>query len=426
MQRAHVCAGLGLGMMLMASSTYAGEVELSLEGRIGGDSNVFRSSEDETDDGTFDISPRIAVRDANDDLDYAFSYQPTHRSFFETSGIDGVDHNADARVAWEVSAIDEIELSSTYYNGRQYFIDASTPTSGQTFTANDRERLRISDTQLGYRRLLSRRLAVGVDGFFSDFDASGTDLQSQTDSRAYTGRISAQYGLSPRIQIGLVGSGRRRENRAVGPFRVSTRTEVWDVMATASYLLTPTISVSVQAGPSFIRQQQVPAGARDLSSPECIQPPAFQCARYKREEGSDVTPFASASLSKQWQSSDIAISYLRTEARSGNTSSSSSINDQVQVDGNIRLDDRWTLRGLFAWNRYESIVDQQGAASGFKLTTYRTTETVEFALSRRIFLLGQYTYSWQENEYDVVGFSSDVDVHVGFVGIRYTFEPLSF
>ncbi len=140
MQRAHVCAGLGLGMMLVASSTYAGEVELSVESRIGGDSNVFRTSTGKTHDGTFDISPRISVRDANDDLDYALSYRPTHRTFFETSGIDGVDHSADARVAWEVSAVDEIELSTNYYNGRQFLADSSAAASGQPLTTNDRER----------------------------------------------------------------------------------------------------------------------------------------------------------------------------------------------------------------------------------------------------------------------------------------------
>ncbi len=261
---------------------------------------------------------------------------------------------------------------------------------------------------------------------FSDFDASGTSINSQTDSRAYTGQVSLQYTLSPRMEIALIGSGRRRENRAVGPIRVSTRTDVWDVMASISYAITPTISLSVQAGPSFIRQQQVPAGARDLSSPECVTPPDFQCPRYGRDEVDDVTLFANVSASKRWRTSDLGLSYVRSEARSGNVSSSSSINDRVELTGNFRIDDRWTLRGLAAWNRFEEVASQQGTASGFKLISYRTTGTVEFAITRRIFAVGQYTYSRQENDYDALRISNRIDVHVGFVGLRYTFEPLSY
>jgi hypothetical protein len=427
MQRAHFCALWGLGLMLAASSTRAGQVELSVEGRLGGDSNVFRSSADEKDDGTFDISPRLSARDANDDLDYAFSYQPTYRTFFRTSGIDGVDHNADARIAWEVSARDKLDFETTYYNGRQFLADSNAAAAGQPFTVNDRERLRIADTRAGYRRLLSQNLSLGVDGFFNDFDASGTDLQSQTDSRAYTGRVSVDYGLSPRLKVGLSGSGRRRENRAVGAFRVSTRTDVWDVMTSFSYSLSPTSEVSVQVGPSFIRQQQVPAGARDPNDPVgCTVVPNVQCERYPKDEEQDVTFFAAASANKRWRTSAVELSYVRTEARSGNTATSSSINDQVQLDGYVQLDTRWTLRGLFSWNRYDSIASDQSAEAGFTLINYLATETVEFALSPRVLLLGQYTFSRQETELDSVSGSVETDVHVGFVGVRYTFESLVY
>ncbi len=112
MQRAHVCAGLGLGFMLAASSTYAGEVQLSVENRIGGDSNVFRAANSRIDDGTppevhtaadkihdgtIDISPTLGVHDDDEDISYGLNYAPTYRNFLKTSGIDGVDHRATAR-----------------------------------------------------------------------------------------------------------------------------------------------------------------------------------------------------------------------------------------------------------------------------------------------------------------------------------------
>ncbi len=249
MQRSHVCAGVGLWIMLAASLTYAGQVDLSVESRLGGDSKVFRQSTDPIDDGTIDISPRPDVYDDEEDVAYRVSYPPTYPKFFKTSGIDGVDHVASARTSWMISPVDKLEASGSYYNGRQFLFGSNGSGAGSTVSANDRERIGISDANLGYRRALSPRLSIRGDGYFDDFDASGTSLNSQTDSRAYTGKLSLQYALSPRLGIGLSSSGRQRENRAVG-FRPSTRTEVWDVLPSVSYEITPTLSASVQVGPS--------------------------------------------------------------------------------------------------------------------------------------------------------------------------------
>ncbi len=412
MQRAHVCAGLGIGFMLAASSTYAGQVELSVETRLGGDSNVFRQSVDKTDDGTFDISPRLGVHDDDEDVSYGFDYAPTYRNFFKTSGIDGVDHNANARTSWMISPVDKLEASGSYYNGRQFLFGTSDSGAGSTVSVNDRERIGISFANLGYRRALSPRLSIRGDGFFDDFDASGTSVNSQTDSRAYTGRISTHYALSPRAEIGLSASGRRRENRAVGPLQPNTRTNVWDVLAFVSYEITPTLSASVQVGPSFVRQQQIPGGTL-----------------FRKDETNSANVFAAASLQKEWQAGDLSFAYNRSEARSGNVASGSSINDDVQIALNHQLSDRLTLRVSGGWSRFKQISSPQESSSEFETNGYRTTGTVEFALSRRILLIGQYTYIWQETTSGISAAtqsSSDVDGHAGYVGLRYTFEPLAY
>jgi len=411
-------------MMLAASSSFAGQVELFVESRVGGDSNVFRQSHDVTDDGTVDVTSRLRVHDDTEDVNYAFDYQPTYRSFMKTSGIDGVDHNANGRVGWDVTPIDSLRLTSSYYNGRQFLFGSSGGGGGSTFAVNDRERIRIAHTDLGYRRLLSPRLAVGLNGIFDDFDPSGTEPQSQTDSRAYTGRASLDYSLDERTSIGVSASGRRRENRAVGPIRVSTRTEVWDVLFSVSRSLTPTIAVSVEAGPSFIRQQQFPGGAFDLGT--CSPPPNVVCDKYAKDEASTVTPFAAVSIKKKWQASDLSLSYLRTEARSGNAQSNSSINDQVEITWNVPLSEKLMFSSYGAWDRYEQVVTQQGTAGRYRLVNYRATQTLEFTLSRHFLLLGQYTFAYQENDSNIPGGSGEVEFHTGFVGVRYTFEPLAY
>lgn len=438
MQRAHVCAGLGLGFMLAASSTYAGQANLSVETRLGGDSNVFRASTDRINDGTLDISPTFGIHDDDEDVRYGLNYTPTYRNFFKTSGIDGVDHNANARTSWMISPVDTIEAAGSYYNGRQFLFGSSGSGAGSTVSINDRERIRISDANLGYRRALSPRLSLRADGFFDDFDPSGTSVNSQTDSRAYTGRLSAEYVLTPRAVIGLSVSGRRRENRAVTAANIktdigrpSTRTDVWDVLPSLSYDITPTLSASIQVGPSFIRQQQLPAGARDPSSAACVTPPDFECDRYTKVENRTANLFASASITKKWAASDVSLSYYRSEARSGNVGSSSSINDDVRINWNQRISEHLTLRAIGTWDRFAQISSQSGSSGRFKINVVTTSETIEFTLSRRVLLIGGYTYVWQDQENNssgLAGFSTDidVDVHTGFVGLRYTFEPLAY
>lgn len=421
MQRARFCAGLGIGLMLSASSTFAGQVELSVENRIGGDSNVFRSQNDpqtnsnRKSDGTYEISPRIGFRETGGDLHYLFDYIPTHRTFFETSGIDGFDHIAHGNVSWLPSPIDRLEVSGSHFNTRQIRTEDVGSGAAGNFNVSDRQRIRQSNAEIDYEHSLSPILAVGLTGDFYDFDA-GTNPQSQTDSRAYTGQAFTRYKLGPLTEVGLTFLGRLRQNRAVGPFRVTTRSNVWNVLGSVSRTITPTMNVSLQVGPSIIRQQQFAGGA--------INPSTGQ--RYLREEDFSINVFASASATKQWQTGDASLSYVRSEQRSGSVATGSSISDQVQLNANHRLNDNWVLRGVVLWNRLDQLNTQEGNDARFVQTFVRSSQTVEWAVSRRITLIGRYTYVWQQNETSAAGFSNKVNVHLGYFGIRYTFEPLSY
>lgn len=431
MRRAQVCAGMGLLVMSFASSTWAGQAELSVENRLGGDSNVFRAIEDEVEDGTHEITPRVAFRDEDTELGYAFEYQPTYRTFFKTSGIDGMDHAARGRTTWSVTPADRLELSGSWVNTRQFVFGDQTIGNVNVFDVNDRERIRQSDAHLGYRHVFDPRWSTSLDAFLDDFDAAGTDLQSQNDSRAFTGRVSTQYGVDERTRLGLTVSARRRDNRAVGLFRTSSLTDVWDVMGSVSYRLSPTIDVSLQAGPSFIRQQQIARGAY-VKTPFCNEttPPAdlpTNCVRIPKDESSDVTVFAAVSATKQWKASTLDFSYVRSEARSGTANSSSSIADRIEVDAFHQFSDRWTARALFGWDQYDQLFEQQGDDDGkIKLVSYRTVGTVEYVVSKRIVLIGQYSFVRQQTRFSDVPDPGDVDVHMGYAGIRFTFEPLSY
>lgn len=430
MQRAPWCAGMGLGLMLATSSAHSGEVELSVENRIGVDSNVLRS-EEPTDDGTWEFTPRVGIREDGESLVYGLGYQPTYRNFFSTSGIDGVDHYSQANVGWALSSRDRIDATASYYNGRLLRND-TVPGTLNTVNLNDRARLKEASVSLSYRRIVTPRLALGLTGSFDDFDAP-TKFGSQTDSRAYTGRASANYDLSPRMEIGVSLSARRRENRAVDTFfpddgdpltpvqifpQPSSNTDVYDVLFSASRIVTPTIRVSAQAGPSFIRQQQFPGQSKQ---------PAPGGSLFSHDESRNVSVFAAATLSKEWKSTDFGFSYIRSESRSGSLNSGSSISDRISVDVNHRFSDELTVRAAGSWNNLAQIVKQQGAQGKSEIAAYQAIGTVEYVLSRRLLLIGQYSYNRQVNDSGLQGgLASFVDIHLGFLGLRYTFEPIAY
>lgn len=420
MRVARFCAGMGLGVLMLAStSTRAGQVELSVENRLGFDSNVFRST-NETEDGTHEISPMLVVREARDPLEYRFEYRPTYRTFMRTSGIDGADHIARGVVDWDVTPVDNLRLSGSHYNGRQFLTEAVDLGTTTAFEVNDRERIRRSDANLAYGRLLTPTLRLGLDFDFDDFDASGTSERSLTDSRAYTGRVSIMHSLGPRLAIGLVGSGRWRDNRAVEPDEVSvstvppasSRTNVWDLLGSIEYRVTPTIDAAVQAGPSFIRTQQYPNGVPGLL----------------HTDDTSTTFFAVGSLSKRWQAGDATLSYVRSEARSANVASSSSISDVVSLDVDHRLSERWSVGGTVGWDRLEQISKQQGLSGRFRVEAIRNALRLDFTWTSRVRLLAQYRFVRQETSNNSFGGndSTRIDVHLAFVGLRYSFEPLSY
>ena len=132
MARAHVFASLlGLGLMLVASSTDARELEFFVENSLGGDSNVFRRSEESTGNlrpkagGVWEISPRITLRDRRDELEYDFRYQPTYERFFavedggDEGDFSGFDHTASAMYLWRVSPSTSIGANGRFSRQRR-------------------------------------------------------------------------------------------------------------------------------------------------------------------------------------------------------------------------------------------------------------------------------------------------------------------
>lgn len=413
MFRAHFCAVLGSGLMLAAASAEAGEVLLSVDSRIGGDSNVFRTSDDRRPDGFFAFSPQLSVRELNRELNYSFGYRPTYETYFETSNIDGFDHKAYGNLTWRPTPVDRITLGSDYTNNRRVrYEDESGPSDPVlNLEGNARERVRRANAELSYSRQLNSLWSVYGAATFGDTDYSRSE---SVDSRGYSARVGANYVLTPLTVVGLSGSLRRRDSDPGSRFQASQKTQIWNISVSVERELTPTLTVSAQAGPSFIRSN------RDIPSAVCPNPIPPGCPNIK---DSTTSYFADFSIAKRWQRSHFNASYTRSESAGGDTQAAS-ILDNVTVSFGHKPTSKWTLGLSGAWSRNEEI---EATTLGGRQETvlYTTFASVTRIINSHFSIIGQYNFYIQDEDQNNSS-GSVGPVHTGFVSVRYTFDPLVF
>jgi len=403
MFRALCCAALGFGLMLVSASTEARELELSVENRIGGDSNVFGRSSDHEADGFYSLSPRLSLREGHSNLNYDFSYQPTYKAYFTTSGINGFDHRGNGALSWRATAADSLAASATFSSRRSFRREDQSASSSAPVEGSDQERVQRSDAQLSYSRALSEGLSIQGSASLNDVDYS---RNTSIDSRAYSGQLGTQYILNPTSQIGFSGTFRRREDRGVGN-QFTTETDIWNIGMSVQRALTPTITISMQGGPSFIRSRQKASTAGDPD-----------------DKSRTTSYFAAVSLDKSWKRSEWSASYTRSESSGGGTASSSIV-DNVRLDFRHRLSRRWRIHAGGTWLQSKEISEVRNA-NRRKITQYRVVVEMAREITRQLSVVGQFWYSNQDENRGATSASSIGDVSVGFISVRYTFDPVRF
>jgi hypothetical protein len=277
---------------------------------------------------------------------------------------------------------------------------------GPALEESDRERVNRSSASFSYSRKLNQVFSVQASAFFTDIDFS---RDTSVDSRAYSGQLGTQYVLNPITVVGLSASFRRREDkdRRVVGVQLDTETDIWNVAASFQRSLTPTMSISAQVGPSFFRSRQ--------KSPFFFIPDS---------KSRSTSYFAAVTLDKAWQRSDFNASYTRSES-SGGGSTSSSIVDNVTLNFNHRFTRRWSSRVRGTWLRSKE-VSEVALATRRKTTQYRLSTSVIRRITRQLSVTGEFLYFNQDQNQSLFGTQSIGDVYVGFLSLRYTFDPIKF
>ena len=446
MSRAQVCASiLGLGLMLTASSTEARELELFLETRLGGDSNVFRRADDPADQnldpkaaGTWEISPRLTLRDEQDELEYDFRYQPTYERFFavEDGGndddISGFDHLAAGDFVWRVSPVASIGGNGRFSRQRRLregFQDLSVlpdPPLEQT----DNEYVQRSRGTVYFNRAFTPSTSIQGSYTFDDFDISE---QQQGDSRLHSVSGGGSYAITQHTRVGANATFRTRATKASfdpDPTNSGTpetdiresrsQTDTFDISFSIEQALSPHLSVSVAVGPSFF-------DTRDENS---LGDVSFN---------TDDSVFAAITVTRQLQRGELELSYTRSEGGGGGATAATSILDSLTGTAVYRPTRRWVLRGRLGWTHRATISSDAFLGRDIRTDWLTASVNAQRRVTQNFSIIGTFRYGWSRLDDFQPGVFLSPTVFLasrstrttnetiqGTIALRYIFDPYVF
>lgn len=459
MSRAQTCASiLGLGLMLSAASTEARELELFVESRLGADSNVFRRADEselpETAGGVWELAPRLTVRDEQDELQYSFSYQPTHEQFFaledgrDAGDISGFDHNANGTLEWMADPTTRINLDGSFFRQRRVREEfVGVPAAADpVLDASDNEYLQRGRGTFSFYRQLAPRFSVRASVSHDNFDAERSD---QSDSISHSGSVGFDYSLSEHTKVGLTGTYRYRDTKAsidrnplppvpgddnvtFEEFRSNTQTV--DLSFSLEQQVTEHLSVVLAAGPSFFQTRDEQSSVRDpdplFGGGSGPLPDTFLTF------SDDQSVFALARINYYWQRGRLDVSYQRSEGGGGGTTAAATIVDSLSIAATHQPTREWTLRSSFNWNRRNALSTQTFFGLDTRVVGYSASITAERRITRHLEISGRFFFGLtNRDEFRAAPISNpglatsgsnDTRIMTGTLFIRYTFEPYVF
>lgn len=409
--------------MLAATSAEAGEAVFSVENRLGGDSNVFRTSagKNAKAKGFYEIAPEGRIQDDYGTFEYRVDYRPVYQVFFDSSRIDGLDHRQSGNASWKITPSDTVGVFENFSLTRRLRIDAENASDGSIFfEESDRERIRRVNGGLFYSRVIRPTTSAQIR-----LDVSDSDFTSlaNVDSRSYGATLSVNHMASSKTTLGLIAAGRFRQSRGQA---LQSDTDTWIANGAVSiaHKLTPSLEISVQAGPTYIRSKEE---LSDLLLALPGTPPGLEGDR-----SSTISFFATVGIEKFWENGSRAkLGYSRSE--SANAGSGSSLVDTVSAQMTWKIDRNWEFSLYPTWSRNKVVSgtnSRQGSRRDF--TTVSLTGAAIYRISEQLLLKGRLRFASIDQDRPPLASSPTIDppdvtdTVFGFVGVQYIFEPWDY
>lgn len=252
--RRMLAAALVVGGAVIPSARLASAAEVSVgaETTVDYDTNVARTSTNETDDGSVRAGPTLRLKEPDGDLTYELFYRPMWHQYFTVHGISGMEQYALGKLDWRPSARSELSVSDTFYvvpTVQQQFISSNALGNPTYAPGNNKYLLNDATVQGGY--LFTQRLRGVLTLTSSIYEPK---QKSETPSQSASGDLSLLYALTPNARV---GGGFNFTNQNYQPdVGQDTTTRFYQGYALAEYDFDPTWTFSLNAGPAWVDASQ--------------------------------------------------------------------------------------------------------------------------------------------------------------------------
>jgi hypothetical protein len=460
-------AGIAALLLLVAHGASATDLELGVEASVQYDDNLLSSSEDELDDFSLRLTPRLRLFDDRGKLSWEVRYFPRYRKFLESGEFDGWDQDVYGRLTWKPTERTKLEISDWYTDLASFdrLLTEEVLQDGTIDTGFDlgQQRSSLNRLNVALSHALTRRstIELGITRDDTKYEEPGN-----SNTEVTTGSLSYLYGWDMNNQVGLVGRFTRQTVEPFAADAVALDTDYYNLSLQWLHSFDPTLYFSILVGPTWVEAEQTPFPntlrnrplfplvsnvfgiTGPVSVPSCpllegtgepilassctlIPQIFFTDTEFLSEVGdirlrgpsnnvtTDLTYFATASLVKQWTNYSVTFRYLRDVSTSSNVSGV--IRDVVSVVGIWDPTEQWRLqlsafyeiREQTSTNRFPVVILEGVTAGGIpnvgRAAGYRLVQVDGKTRSDRIFVsfYAQYDVSRSTMLFANVFFSNE-------------------
>ena len=388
-------------LVMAATSAGARELQVSLETRVQGESNILRRTTEPLGDAFVLISPRARVTDTAGRLTYDWFYRPSYESYFRNPSLNRWNHVLGGNSAYSFSPNDQVSLNLTAFDRRYR---QRLPEEGGAGVSGDQpdisDRVKSIQARATYSRRFDARLVGRASG---DFQMYFYDGVNSADNRSLGGELSLDYGYTLHDRMGG-GLAATQQVFAATLGRPESTTTVGRVFVLLEHEFSPTTKISARVGPTLLLTEEASPPAGEVFVPQfplgvfagtpvvahfdgcgsingfpvfsrCVidgnspgiapgmDPLAPKGVRYlsgqdpSRQSSRLLTYFASISLSKEWSRVTGVLSYDR-RASASSVGGASTLLDSASLEITWRPESDWTFGVIGRWYQRQSISKQ--------------------------------------------------------------------
>ncbi len=244
-------------LLLPAMAWGEADLRVSLAAGVEYDNNVFRTSDDQTQDVLFRIGPRIRFRDERENLDYNFSYRLPYSRGFETRQDASFDQFFTGGLSYRFTPRTSFTMEDRFawIRSDRAVQPIDDPDAPQINTGD--ERILRNNLNASLEHLFTNRL-TGTLGVASSLFTS--DRDDRREVQTYNGAGNLSYALNSKHRIGG-GASFTHQDFADLPEQPGSTTDIYRVFASWMYRIDETLSFSIRGGPTWIDTVQNGAAA---------------------------------------------------------------------------------------------------------------------------------------------------------------------